>query len=139
MKLLLRILVATLLVTVLQLPTGFAANEKEACPEQRSAAALAKLKSVDQIVSLHAKGACCPSCAIGIRIKISKLDFVDRKRFSKGIDLDPKHALVHVAIKSGESADLPALSKAIKDAGYDPDIAYTLEGGQLITTPLSSK
>ena len=75
--------------------------------------------------------------AIGIRKHVSKLDFVDKKRLSKGVDLDAKVQLVLVAVKEGHTPDLAALAKAVDDAGYDPVILYRLNGGALKTSNLT--
>lgn len=99
----------------------------EATEEVRLAAAKAKLSSESDTVVLYARGLCCPSCAIGIRKKVSKLDFVDRSRFKKGVELDTKTQLVTVAVAEGREADHDSLAKAIDDAGYDPERVYFLE------------
>ena len=67
---------------------------------------------------------------------MTKLEFVDRERFKKGIDLDAVNQLVLVALKPGESVDTALVSKAINDAGYDPVHLYTLKGGTLQTKSL---
>jgi len=66
-------------------------------------------------------------CAIGVRKMISRLKFVDRKRFNKGVELDTTVQLVTVSILNGESPDLDALFEAIEEAGYDPVRMYELE------------
>jgi len=85
---------------------GLQAVEKtypEAKQENRSIAAKAKLESGPDMVTIYAKGLCCPSCAIGIRKKVGKLDFVDTKRLKKGVELDAKMQLATVALKKGQS------------------------------------
>lgn len=123
----------------LLIPAGITAEEKSASHKSRHAAVLSALQSEPNIASVYARGACCPSCAIGIRIKISKLDFVDRKRFSRGVRLDSKHELVHVAIQPDHSADVSLIGQAIVDAGYDPVSAHTLIEGKLVTTSLKKR
>lgn len=113
-----------------------AEDQPEATQELRNAAAKAKLEAEPSSVSLYAKGLCCPSCAIGVRKQVSKLDFVDKGRFTKGVELDAKVQLVTVALKEGEAPDLAALAKAVDDAGYDPVHLYRLNGGALKTSPL---
>ncbi|MFT4690410.1 MAG: hypothetical protein ACI9OD_002626, partial [Limisphaerales bacterium] len=78
-------------------------------------------------------------CAIGIRKKVSRLAFVDKKQFSKGVDLDAKTQLVLIGLKSGSTPDKAALAKAIESAGYDPVHLYSLNNGTLKTTPLVAK
>jgi copper chaperone CopZ len=114
---------------------GWTADRNAAAPEAsqevRIKAAKEKLKAQPSAVSLYVKGLCCPSCAIGVRKKIGKLDFVDKKRFTKGVQLDTKTQLATVALKKGKSPDAAALAKAVKDSGYDPVNLYLLKDGKL--------
>jgi copper chaperone CopZ len=111
---------------------------EEASEEVRTLAAREKLGKEASSVILYAKGLCCPSCAIGVRKLVSKLDFVDRERFNKGVELDTKTQLVTVAIKESEAVDLKSLSEAVLDAGYDPVRSYRLDDGNLLTEPLAA-
>ena len=115
---------------------GFALG-KDVSPEVsedvRIIAATARLESERETIVVYAEGLCCPSCAIGVRKMISKLDFVDRSRFNKGVTLDTKTQLVTVALSTSDGVDLDALSKAIDKAGYEPVRAYSLEGEELVT------
>ena len=134
-------LVSLILVTGFGSGTPASAQKKnpEASQKMRNGAAVAKLKAEANTVVVYARGMCCASCGIGIRKKISKLDFVDRGRFNKGVDLDPKTQLVIVALKEGSSATPQVLSQAVEDAGYDAIHMYKLDGGKLRTVALSSK
>lgn len=109
----------------------------EATEAVRVAAAKEKLNNEPDSVVLYAQGLCCPSCAIGVRKMVSKLDFVDRKRFNKGVELDTKTQLITVAIADSKTADFKSLSEAIYDAGYDPIRSYQLENGELLNAPLA--
>ncbi len=109
----------------------------EASEATRLASAKKKLSADSDTVILYAKGLCCPSCAIGVRKMISKLDFVDRKRFNKGVELDTKTQLVTVAISNDSQADFDSLAKAINKAGYDPAKAYFLENSAFATRSIA--
>jgi len=109
----------------------------EASEATRLASAKEKLDAESDTVILYARGLCCPSCAIGVRKMISKLDFVDRQRFNKGVELDTKTQLVTVAISSGIQADFDSLAKAINKAGYDPEKAYFLENSAFATRSIA--
>jgi copper chaperone CopZ len=129
------ILAFTLLST-----NAFALGENvspEASEATRLASAKEKLDAESDTVILYARGLCCPSCAIGVRKMISKLDFVDRQRFNKGVELDTKTQLVTVAISSGIQADFDSLAKAINKAGYDPEKAYFLENSAFATRSIA--
>lgn len=110
----------------------------EATEEVRMAAAKEKLTQETDTVVVYAKGLCCPSCAIGVRKMISRLKFVDTKRFNKGVDLDTKAQLIMVAIDDGKTADFDSLTEAVVDAGYDPVRSYSLQGGRLQTEALTT-
>ncbi len=99
--------------------------------EVRSKAATAALQKEEGIALLYVKGLCCPSCAIGVRSKLSKLKFVDKKRFKKGIDMDAKTQLVTIALKKDKAIDPAQVEKGIDDAGYIAIEWYALEGATL--------
>jgi len=119
--------------------TAYAGPPAEASEEARIVAATSKLKEQPGAMCLYVKGLCCPSCAIGIRKKVSKLAFVDQEQFSKGVDLDAKTQLVLIGLKKGATPDSSKLAKAIEDAGYEPVHLYRLTDGELKTTPLIAK
>ena len=110
---------------------------EEVSEATRLTSAKEKLSIESDTVVLYAKGLCCPSCAIGVRKIISKLDFVDRRRFNKGVELDTKTQLVTVAINTDSHADFDSLSKAIDKAGYDPAKAYFLEDAKFTTRSIA--
>ncbi|GAB5559321.1 MAG: hypothetical protein SynsKO_09680 [Synoicihabitans sp.] len=122
-------------------PSSFALEDDispEATEEVRQVSAREKLQAESSTIVLYAEGLCCPSCAIGVRKKVSRLDYVDRKRFNKGVALDARTQLVSVAIDASvwPDVDLATLSQAVWDAGYTPVRAYQLEGDSVLATPL---
>ncbi|MGB0293126.1 MAG: heavy-metal-associated domain-containing protein [Luteolibacter sp.] len=130
----------TSIITLFTLCAFAQADDKkiytEISEKKREEAALAELKSTPNAVMVYAKGMCCESCGIGVRKKLQKLDFVDTKRFNKGIALDPKTQLVTIALNKGASADGKAIHKAVQQAGYDAMKLYELSGGKLKSTSL---
>ena len=56
-------------------------DKEEATVEVRLAAAKKLLSESSQISLVYVKGLVCPSCAIGIRKNLSKMEGVDKKRF----------------------------------------------------------
>ena len=108
--------------------------EPEISEKKRIVAATAKLTAAPGTVLVFAKGLCCESCAIGIRKKVQKLDFVDTSKPKKGIDLDAKTQLVTIVMKKGATVDMAALKKAIKDAGYDAMKLYELTASKALKT-----
>ncbi len=123
-------------LTTFNLSAGAMEVSPEATEEVRVVAAKAKLSAESDALVVFAKGLCCPSCAIGVRKMISRLDFVDRKRFNKGVELDTKVQLITVAIGEEKTPNYESLTEAIVDAGYDPVHSYSLNEGNLLTKPL---
>lgn len=107
--------------------------------EVRAKAASVVLQKERGIALLYVRGLCCPSCAIGVRAKLSRLKFVDKKRFKKGIDMDAKHQLVTVALKKDQSIDPAKVEKGIDDAGYVAVEWYTIETSGLKAHPFPNQ
>lgn len=129
-------------IAVLASAVTFAIDEDispEAKESDRRVAAEAKLKAESSSVTLYAKGLCCPSCSIGVRKMVSKLDFVDRNRFNKGVELDTKMQLVSVAVREGANVNYDSLATAVEKAGYDPVRAYSIDDGALKTQSLVAR
>ncbi|SVB07022.1 uncharacterized protein METZ01_LOCUS159876 [marine metagenome] len=127
---------ASTVLTGILLLLGFALQAgaetfPEAKQEARAKAATEVLQKEKGVALLYVKGLCCPSCAIGVRLKLSKLKFVDKKRFKKGIDMDARTQLVTVALKEGQSIDPAQVEKGVDDAGYVAIEWYTLEDNAL--------
>ena len=106
-------------------------GDPDANQEVRDVAAMKLLKERKDISLAYVKGLVCPSCALGIRIKVGKLPFVDSTRYKRGVDMDAKTQLITVALLPGVKADPKSLSKAITAAGYDPIERYTMQDGKL--------
>jgi hypothetical protein len=68
-------------------------------------------------------------------VKLRKLDFIDTKRFKRGVDMDVKMQLLTVAIKQGKKQDPLLIEKAIDDAGYDAVEWYSLKKEKLMSHP----
>jgi len=105
---------------------GAAKVHPEAARAVREAAARARLSALPRALALYVRGLCCASCGIGVRKKIGKLDFVDRTRLNKGVEIDPKMQIAFVALKPKRAAPLPVLAKAVRDAGYELALVYRL-------------
>ncbi len=106
-------------------------GDPDANQEVRDVAAIKLLKEQKDISLAYIKGLVCPSCALGIRIKVGKLPFVDTTRYKRGVDMDAKTQLLTVALLPGIKADDQSLSQAIIAAGYDPVERYTMQEGKL--------
>ena len=114
-----RITLLGIAMLVFTSPFVWADDDKvEARPEVRLAAAKKVLLESSNVTLLYLRGLVCPSCAIGVRKNLSKLDGVDKQRFKDGIDMDPETQLVSIALKEGASLDSKDLIERVEDAGY---------------------
>ena len=112
-------------------------GDPDAKQEVRDAAAIKLLKERKDVALMYVKGLVCPSCAIGIRVKVGKLPFVDSTRYKRGLDMDTKTQLLTVALLPGVKADAKQLVKAITGAGYDPIEWYSLASEKLESHPFA--
>lgn len=69
---------------------------------------------------IQVNGIVCDFCAIGVTKKISKLKFIDRSKYTKGVDVDVQAQLVTIAVKTDATLDQAALYAAIEAGGYNP-------------------
>jgi len=128
--------IAMMIVAAFGMAAAMAADgDPDAKQEVRDVAAIKLLKERKDVSLAYVKGLVCPSCALGIRIKISKLPFVDSTRYKRGVDMDTKTQLLTVALLPGLKAEAVSLAKAITAAGYDPVERYSLQAGKLQSHP----
>ena len=132
-------LVALIVSVALSIVTVSAADgDPDAKQEVRDIAVKAKLKERKNISLLYVKGLVCPSCAIGIRVKVGKLPFVDVSRYKRGVDMDIKSQLLTVALLPDVKTDKRSINKAVSNAGYDVVEWYSMEGGKIKAHPFAS-
>ena len=130
---------AIMVVAALGVASATAADgDPDAKQEVRNVAAAKLLKERKDVSLLYVKGLVCPSCAIGIRVKVGKLPFVDSTRYKRGIDMDTKTQLLTIALLPGAKANAGELHKAITNAGYEPVEWYSIEDGKLEATAFAS-
>ena len=130
---------AVMVVAALGMASVSAADgDPDVKQEVRNVAAVKLLKERKDVSLLYVKGLVCPSCAIGIRVKVGKLPFVDSTRYKRGIDMDTKTQLLTIALLPGAKANVGELDKAITNAGYEPAEWYSLENGKLKATAFAS-
>ena len=113
-------------------------GDPDAKQEVRDIAAKSKLKERKNISLLYVKGLVCPSCAIGIRVKVGKLPFVDVSRYKRGVDMDIKSQLLTIALLPDVKTDKRSINKAVSNAGYDAVEWYSMEGGKIKAHPFAS-
>ena len=106
-------------------------DKEEAPADVRLAAAQKLLQNSSDISLIYVKGLVCPSCAIGVRKNLSKMDAVDKKRFRDGIEMNPETQLVTIALKKGAQVEVKEVLERVDDAGYQAIERYKLHDDHL--------
>ena len=65
------------------------------------------------------KGLVCSFCAHGLQKGLSKMKFVDKKKYTKGVYTDITHQFVKVGLKKNKKANIDKALDVITDAGYE--------------------
>jgi hypothetical protein len=78
---------------------------------------------------LQVKGLVCSFCAHGLQKGMSKLNFVDKKRYTKGIYTDITHQYVKVGLKKNKRLNIDKALGVIQDAGYEVIKTYLNPSG----------
>ena len=68
---------------------------------------------------LQVKGLVCSFCAHGLQKGLSKLKFVDKTKYTKGVYADITHQFVKVGLKKNEEPNIDKALDVIADAGYE--------------------
>ena len=80
------------------------------------------------------KGLVCSFCAQGLQKSLSKLKFIDKKDYQKGVYVDIENQYTLVAVKDGSKIKIDDAVSAIIDAGYSVDDIYHNPYGDKIET-----
>ncbi|MEO2185562.1 MAG: hypothetical protein ABGX30_03210 [bacterium] len=65
------------------------------------------------------KGLVCSFCAHGLQKGLSKMKFVDKKKYTKGVYTDITHQFVKVGLKKNKKPNIDKALNVITDAGYE--------------------
>ena len=84
------------------------------------------------------KGLVCSFCAQGLQKSLSKLKFIDKKKYQKGVYVDIENQYTLVAVKDGSKIKIDDAVSAIVDAGYEVDNIYHNPYGDKIETSFSA-
>ncbi len=84
----------------------------------------------DYVVHVH--GIVCSFCAKGVTKKVSKLPFIDRSKYKKGVKVEIEEQKVTIAVLPDQALDIDALYAAIVSGGYEPIGIFSIdENGEL--------
>ena len=89
----------------------------------------------DYVINVH--GIVCEFCSLGVTKKVSKLPFIDRAKYDKGVKVEIENQMVTIAVKDGAAVDKAALFAAIESGGYNPVEIFELtpDGKQIPYQP----
>jgi hypothetical protein len=76
----------------------------------------------EAVIIVH--GIVCSFCSQGVTRNLSKLPFVERSKYTKGVKVEIESQKVTIAIKAEAEIDLPLVFKSILKGGYEPVEAY---------------
>jgi mercuric ion binding protein len=90
----------------------------------------APVLATDYVIDVH--GIVCSFCAKGVTKKVSKLPFIDRSKYNKGVKVEIEDQKVTIAVLPDQALDVDALYEAIVSGGYDPVKVFSIgENGEL--------
>jgi len=119
-----------LFITLLVSAQADSKHQKAINVKEREVVALKELKQSPNTVQVYVKGLICESCALGVRKKVIKLNFVDTNKPKNGVVLNAHAQLAAIFLKPGVAMDKKALVKAVKGAGYEAVTLYSLGKGK---------
>ena len=95
-----------------------------------------KLSNMDKIepsrneVMVVVNGIVCSFCAQGVNKKLSKLPYIDRTKYKKGVKVEIEKQLVTIAVKPDSGFSLDEVLRKIKSGGYEPVTVHTNLNGE---------
>jgi copper chaperone CopZ len=87
---------------------------------------LGSASAIAQDYVINVNGIVCEFCSLGVTKKVSKLPFVDRAKYNKGVKVDIESQMVTVAVRDDATLDKAALFRAIESGGYNPVEIFSL-------------
>ncbi len=85
----------------------------------------------EAVIIVH--GIVCSFCSQGVTRNLSRLPFIDKSKYTKGVKVEIEDQKVIIAIKSGSNLDLAQVFKSILKGGYEPIEAYVSDRDGNIT------
>jgi hypothetical protein len=76
----------------------------------------------EAVIIVH--GIVCSFCSQGVTRSLSRLSFIDKSKYTKGVKVEIEDQKVTIAIKPGSNLDLEQVFKSILKGGYEPVEAY---------------
>ena len=77
-------------------------------------------------------GMVCSMCAYGIQEGFSAKLFIDKSKFTNGVEVDIDSTYVRIGLKSESKANPEEIMTVINDAGYDVRSLFIVQDDQLL-------
>jgi hypothetical protein len=81
--------------------------------------ALSSTPALAQDYVINVNDIVCEFCSLGVTKKVSKLQFIDRSKYTKGVKVEIESQIVTIAVKTDTALDKAALSATIESGGYN--------------------
>ncbi|MFT5426751.1 MAG: hypothetical protein ACI9ZT_001697 [Gammaproteobacteria bacterium] len=85
----------------------------------------------EAVIIVH--GIVCSFCSQGVMRNLSKLPFIDKSKYTKGVKVEIESQKVTIAIKADEKFDLTQTFESILKGGYEPVEAYVRDADGHVT------
>ena len=85
----------------------------------------------EAVIIVH--GIVCSFCSQGVTRNLSKLPFIDKSKYTKGVKVEIEDQKVTIAIKPNDSLDLAQVFESILKGGYEPVEAYVSDADGKVT------
>lgn len=83
------------------------------------------------VIIVH--GIVCSFCSQGVTRNLSKLLFIDKSKYTKGVKVEIESQKVTIAIKADATFDLAQTFESILKGGYEPVEAYVRDADGHVT------
>jgi len=85
----------------------------------------------EAVIIVH--GIVCSFCTQGVTRNLSKLPFIDKSKYTKGVKVEIENQKVTIAVKPDSNLDLTQVFKSILKGGYEPVEAYVSDSDGKVT------
>jgi hypothetical protein len=112
---------------------GFEGHDHDSKPKADKPVDVADISVLPGEVVIIVHGIVCSFCSQGVTRNLSKLPFIDKSKYTKGVKVEIESQKVTIAIKADETFDLTQTFESILKGGYEPVEAYVSDAEGHVT------
>ncbi len=112
---------------------GFEGHDHDSKPKADKPVDAANVSVLPGEAVIIVHGIVCSFCSQGVTRSLSRLSFIDKSKYTKGVKVEIEDQKVTIAIKPGNNLDLAQVFKSILKGGYEPVEAYVRDRDGNIT------